>query len=285
MREHAIGERDVVEALDEQKHPLPHTTGPNWHIAYGQSQIRPSPLPPSNIHGLLDNMPPDGGNQMPPTYGSGPQMIPTPRVAGMEMPGTPAMSLGGQDASGPSSLHDILAGLPDQDPQPHHKAFGQGGKGWVIAGIIADALAKGFGGQGQFAPTYTGIQEENRANNQFNQRWQQKVAQDREDRLSEAELAVQKARILAQERRDNPAPGALQKDMQYLKTLNPRLTDDQLYAIALERARHPTVIANTPYGYDTGGGEDTGGDSGDAIADGPNGPIRYNPQTGQWEPM
>lgn len=27
---------EIIEARDEAKHPLPHTTGPNWHVVLGQ---------------------------------------------------------------------------------------------------------------------------------------------------------------------------------------------------------------------------------------------------------
>lgn len=65
-------------------------------------------------------------------------------------------SLAGMMQLDPSSLQQ---NMPEQ-VKP--RAFDKGGKGWVIAGIIADAIAGGFGGKGGFAPTYSALQQQER---------------------------------------------------------------------------------------------------------------------------
>lgn len=37
---------EIVEARDEATHPLPHTTGPNWHVVIGQPRHATQPAPP-----------------------------------------------------------------------------------------------------------------------------------------------------------------------------------------------------------------------------------------------
>ncbi len=147
-----------------------------------------------------------GGEQMP-QYGS-PQMPQT-------LPGQPGIPGYSQDqlgeqltpAAAPSSIVDILSGpMPSQMQVQKPKAFGKGGTGWAIAGIIADAIAKGFGSEPGFGPNYLKAQEDERATNQFNQRWQQKVAQDREDRLDAANIAVERQKALLDYKRANPDP-------------------------------------------------------------------------------
>lgn len=186
-----------------------------------------------------------------------------------------------EKAGGPTYFQDdSLPGIMQADPAeliPQSlklkgpKAFGEGGKGWVIAGIIADALAKGFGGQGQFAPTYLAGQEHNRQLDL----WRQKVAQDRADRLDDANLDLKKAIALAQYKAQNPAaqqPTSLERNIEYLKRLNPGLSDQEAYAIARQNINRPIVIGNTPYGLE-GGDEQT---------DAPQ-PVQYgtDPDTGR----
>ena len=72
-------------------------------------------------------------------------------------------------------------------PAPHIKpgAFDKGGKGWVIAGIIADAIAGGFGGKGGFAPTYLAMQQDERDQAQKLAENQQRLEAQRAERLNQ----------------------------------------------------------------------------------------------------
>lgn len=67
-----------------------------------------------------------------------------------------------------------------RDPlAPKPRAFDKDGKGWVIAGIIADAIAGGFGGKGGFAPAYQATQDANREERLY----REKVAAERAERM------------------------------------------------------------------------------------------------------
>lgn len=86
------------------------------------------------------------------------------------------------------SLADMMQAPPVQlnMPQINHKpgTFDKGGKGWVIAGIIADALAGGFGGRGGFAPTYLAMQQDEREQQRRAEEHRQRVAEQRAERMN-----------------------------------------------------------------------------------------------------
>lgn len=67
---------------------------------------------------------------------------------------------------------------------PKPGAFDKGGKGWVIAGIIADAIAGGFGGKGGFAPTYLATQQDEREQQRRVEEHRQRVAEQRAERMN-----------------------------------------------------------------------------------------------------
>lgn len=81
----------------------------------------------------------------------------------------------------------LSVGGPNVQPQEMPKvkvgAFDKGGKGWVIAGIIADALAGGFGGRGGFAPTYLAMQEQEREAQERLARRQEEMEARRQERM------------------------------------------------------------------------------------------------------
>lgn len=104
----------------------------------------------------------------------------------------------------PTGLAGILQQEPDysamspmngngHDPlAPKPRAFDKGGNGWVIAGIIADALAGAFGGKGGFAPAYTAAQNDDRQM----QAWREKVASDHQERMDTSNLMLQRQKAL-----------------------------------------------------------------------------------------
>jgi hypothetical protein len=119
----------VAQAFDEQKHPFPWTTGPNWHIGQGQAPVATNAYYPAKKPRTLgDVMPkPDLSAQVPVDIG------------------------GGQQTTLGTLLQPQLAALP-QGKVPDHKGLFHG-KDWAaIAGIIGDAMTAYGGGQPQFAP-------------------------------------------------------------------------------------------------------------------------------------
>jgi hypothetical protein len=133
-----------------------------------------------------------------------PQNIP-PILSGA-MPDAP-LGIAGLMNSSPMSLDAMGLSQPNvqaQGPNIKPKAFDKGGKGWVIAGIIADALAGGFGGKGGFAPTYLAGQEDDRRL----AAWREEQAQARQDRMDTSDLTLQRQIALEQYKRDNPEPAS-----------------------------------------------------------------------------
>jgi hypothetical protein len=111
---------NVVEALDEASHPLKHTTGPNWHIAYGGAQVAPQRKKPT----LASIAKPDMG-QMPVGLNAQPMQT--------------------------STLGDLA--LPQGDiPNKKPGLFGKGGDGWKILGILGDSYAEANGRPGVYIP-------------------------------------------------------------------------------------------------------------------------------------
>ncbi len=87
-----------------------------------------------------------------------------------------------------NSLADMIQMQPmnlPQVPEVKPKPFDQGGKGWVIAGIIADAIAGGFGGKGGFAPAYSARQEQNREAELYRQKAEEARAERMRPQLRE----------------------------------------------------------------------------------------------------
>lgn len=125
-------------------------------------------------------------------------------------------------------------------------AFGKGSTGRTILGIIADGIARGFGGQPGYGPALDKAQEQNRTL----ELWRQKVEQDRKDRLDEANLALQKAVALARWKQQNPdAPdpttAARMAAEAGFKPGTPEFQREVLHYM-----RKPTVINGQPWGYD-----------------------------------
>lgn len=142
-----------------------------------------------------------------------------------------------------------LASLMGETPQfqePKAGAFGQGGKGWVIAGIIADAIAGGFGGKGGFAPAYTAMQEDDRQMDA----WREKIAADREERL-QPKLMQANGAILSVDPRNNqvtpvyqspddgPEATSLERNIAFLRQLNPDLSDADIAALVRQNISQP----------------------------------------------
>jgi hypothetical protein len=149
--------------------------------------------------------------------------------------------------SSQGSLADLMQAPPVQlnTPQINHKpgAFDKGGKGWVIAGIIADAIAGGFGGRGGFAPTYLATQEAEREQEERAQMFREKVAAERAERM-QPRLMQAGGNILSVDPSSNQVtpiyqapPGApeattLQRNLDLLKQLRPDLPDEEAFEIA-----------------------------------------------------
>lgn len=223
-----------------------------------------------------------GGGQQPmmPRFGSGPQSLPGQSVAGLEMPGPAAMSFTDEQI-GPANgggLAEILAGLPTladtevQKPKP----FQKGGIGLTIAGIIADGIANGFGAQPGFGPALLAEKERN----QQIELWREKVAQERAERLEMSDLTLRRQMALEQYKQKNPDTPASIVTAQMRERMTPeqRANFDEYLKLT-----HPGMSA--PFTMPEGATLQTPGQA-QTTATGPNGErVRYNPQTGQWEPM
>lgn len=108
---------NVVEALDEASHPKAWTTGPNWHVAFGDQSV--APRKPRSLADLGDFAQPS------------------------------PVGLGAQPMQSPRSLADL------QMPQmQQHKPglFGKGGDGWKILGILGDSYLGANGHEGHYIP-------------------------------------------------------------------------------------------------------------------------------------
>jgi hypothetical protein len=191
------------------------------------------------------------------TAGLNAQQEPQPMIGASQFPLTPGQ---------PDPLAPLQSPLPSQQPQglasimqaqpnfsaispvgtdgvdplaPKPGAFDKGGKGWVIAGIIADAIAGGFGGKGGFAPAYAAQQE----NEQQLAAWREKVAMDREQRMQPKLEQVGDAIVsidprtnqvtpIYQGQPDAPDPTTLERNLALLKQLRPDLSDEDAFEIA-----------------------------------------------------
>lgn len=161
---------------------------------------------------------------------------------------------------GAGGIAEILASLPNLDDAQikKPKPFQKGGIGLTLAGIIADGIASGFGAQPGYGPALRAETEHNRAL----QLWREKVAQERADRLDTANSTLARQIALEQWKRDNPEapdPTSLERNITYLKRLNPSMTDEQAYAIAKQNINRPIMIGGQPYGFDADTGEESGG--------------------------
>jgi hypothetical protein len=118
---------NVIEALDEQAHPKPWTTGPNWHIAFGAPQVAKKPR---SLADIMTNPIPES---FAPNIGANP------------------------DAQAPMTLADLA--LPQGDiPQKKKSPFTAGN----ILGVLGDALMAYGGLQPQFGPNLVHQRDEER---------------------------------------------------------------------------------------------------------------------------
>lgn len=109
----------VVEALDEASNPKPWTTGPNWHIAFGASQVAPQRKPRT----LADIAAPDLNAPAPVNVAAAPYA--------------------------PQTLGDLTQQMPQGAiPEKQHSKLNFGN----IAGVLGDALMAYGGLKPQFGP-------------------------------------------------------------------------------------------------------------------------------------
>lgn len=156
------------------------------------------------------------------------------------------------DVLGQGSLAELMQLSPvSAAPEVKPRAFDKGGKGWVIAGIIADAIAGGFGGRGGFAPTFLAMQEDER--NAERQRME--YQRSREDRMEDARIMLQRQIALEDYKRANPEPP---NPTNAAKMLIERGFTPGTPEFQRELGRYmnrPIMIGGQPYGYEDGGGE------------------------------
>lgn len=176
---------NVLEARDEVTNPSRHATGPHWHFAYGdKAKPRPAPRTPDPQYNYLamtpirngvDPLAPQAPTQQP-FYAPSTPAPPQPGLAQMQQ-GMPQMPQQPNFAAmSPVGARDPLA------PKP--KAFGKGGVGWQVLGILGDAL-RGYAGQNPvFAPAMMAQNEAEREDNRFRERLQAQIEMQREKALA-----------------------------------------------------------------------------------------------------
>lgn len=183
-----------------------------------------------------------------------------------------------------SGMDAQIAALADRPPEaapvPGKKAgfFGKGGGAWSILGHVGDQLA----GNDSFAT----LQQASVAE-QIRQR---KAADDVKDAmaLKQWEWANKPEELPGIAKEAAWYQGLPQNAQQGGGLSQPMVNDYLKLRFPAQQAGPPP--ANVGYGATVTqpgqpGAPGAGAGSGEMIADGPNGPIRYNPQTGQWEPL
>jgi hypothetical protein len=123
--------------------------------------------------------------------------------------------------------------MPTNIRQP--KAFGRGGKGWQIVGLIGDALQAAGGGKGTYLP-YIAEQQ------QMESRAREKLLEIIEARRQKAEdrtAALEDWKVKEQWQRDNPAPVSDARTLEWWQSL----PEDQKRAYAeMQDVRQPIAV-------------------------------------------
>lgn len=225
---------EILESRNEVANPSAHATGPHWHMAVGNRKA-PNVAPTSRLADLLN-----GANHMTPGIGD-------------DLPGARPMAQAGRQPLGLAELmgQSIAPGdqvLPDA-MQPNIKrpgAFGQGGKGWQIMGIIGDALQAAGGGQGTYAPAMMDIREREELG-------RQKLAElmaQRETKQQDRAAAFQDQTRMVDYRNKNPGmtnAARMAMDAGY------QPGTPQFQQAVRQYMQRPIMIGGEAYGY--GGGD------------------------------
>lgn len=182
---------NVREAIDEVKNPSKHATGPHWHMAVdGRKEQQPMA---SGLASLMQG-----------AFPSAQQEIDQARA----MPVTGLASLMQQNV-----MPGGQPGLPEIGRLPGVKgpgAFGQGGKGWQIMGIIGDALQAASGGR----PTYMPMVQEQQ---QLETQGRQRLA----ERQAERQAMMQEWIAQQDYKRQNPDPTGMESDLAAWNRMTP----------------------------------------------------------------
>lgn len=179
----------VVEALDEATSPKPWTTGPNWHIAFGGSQVAPR-----KPRTLADIAKPD---------------LNTP---------APITGLDAQPAQPQMTLADLTQQMPQGDiPAPHHSKFNAGN----VLGVLGDALMAYGGLKPEFGPRLAQQQSDERQMAFDREKLNAQLEVARQKAL-EPPAEVQTAAYWDNLRRTDP--GQFARLMTTMDTYNPKTT-------------------------------------------------------------
>lgn len=187
----------------------------------------------------------------------------------MMQPNIPPVFQGGMEEQPSVANQGSLASLIQMNPvnlqtpevKPH--AFDKGGKGWVIAGIIADAIAGGFGGRGGFAPTYLANQQDERENEQRLAEIHDRIAAQREERMQprlmqaggailSVDPSTNEVTPIYEAQPDAPEATTLERNLMLLRQLRPDLSDEEAFAIAKQSISGSQGSAR-PMTYNQGG--------------------------------
>ena len=177
---------NVLEARDEVRNPSRHATGPHWHVAVdgrkpmagnGLADIMKSIYPMAAREGVMNQAP-----------------LLTPQ----------------QEQAAQQGLASFLPQM--QVPQGNTdalkpKAFGKGGRGWEILGIIGDALQTAGGGQATYAPFV------------LNQREQEEEGRRRlAEHQAQRDGRLGDLLFIENWKRNNPAPTNAQREYEWAKS-------------------------------------------------------------------
>lgn len=151
------------------------------------------------------------------------------------------------------------------DPRVGHAInpgfFGKGGMGSKIGVGILGGLADGLAQWGGAPPGYRNAMQQKREEDQF----RQKLEAERQMRLDVMQNKVQQ-------------PNALQRNIEYLKSLNPKMSDQEAYGIARQSMVRPITIGGDVYDPTQLGPQEGGQEGGSPYTVGQ---TATNPQTGE----
>ncbi len=215
---------EILEARDEVSNPSAHATGPHWHMAVGNRKA-PNVAPTGRLADLMNGIMPMAQAES----GRQPMGI-------AELMGQPLVS-GDQNRPG----------IPPMDPNIKKPgAFGQGGKGWNIMGIIGDALQTAGGGQGSFMPMVAQQQQQEEKGRQLLAQLLQQQQMKSQDR----QASLQDWQLKQEYQNANPGPTNAARMAQ---EAGYQPGTPQFQQVVTQYMQRPIMIGGEAYGYGQGG--------------------------------
>jgi hypothetical protein len=179
--------------------------------------------------------------------GLAPQQVePVGLAALMQQPQTDAE---GNPLAVPNMDAMSLGTVNGRDPlAPKPKFFGKGGMGMYLLCGVADGIAQHFGAKPGFGPTVDAMRADEREQNQLLEMNRQKRAERMQPKIMQAGPNIYAVDPETQqvtplhEGQDAPDPTALQRNIDYLRSLKPDLTNEEAAAIVMQSMSPPRII-------------------------------------------